>query len=385
MQFGIDRLVAQAFRPLMGKRLGLFTNLAAVNHDMVTTYTLFSSTPQLDLRAFFSPEHGLAGIVPDGVKIDSGIDARTKLPVYSLYGDAKAPTSEMLAEIDLVVCDIQDIGVRYYTFLWTLTHILEACGIYDVEVLVLDRPNPLGGRIDGGRLALELSSLVGRFSIPIQHGMSLGEVASMVNELWNPTPAELYITPCDGWPRSMIWAEIDRPFVPPSSAMPHVSTTMHYPGACLIEGTTLSEGRGTSLPFEVVGAPYIDGIALAANINAPGIPGAIARPHHFQPTSSKFSGQACGGIQLHIRDHRTFRPLTAWLQVLKIIREMYPQQFAWLPPHNGIRHFDRLIGDELSRKLLDEGAPIEEISAAWADFHAEFLDTRQPYLIYDES
>ncbi len=385
MQFGIDLLVARGYEPLSGKRLGLFTNLAAVNRDMVTTYTLFSFAPQLDLRALFSPEHGLGGMVPDGAKVDSEMDVRTGLPVYSLYGDALVPTAEMLAEIDLIVCDIQDIGVRYYTFLWTLTHILEACGSYNVEVMVLDRPNPLGDRIDGGRLAPELSSLVGRFSIPIQHGMSWGEVANMVNDLWNPTPAQLQIIACEGWHRSMTWAEIDRPFVPPSPNMPHFSTTMHYPGACLIEGTTLSEGRGTGLPFEVVGAPYIDAITLATTINAQGISGAIARPHYFQPTDSKFGGQACSGIQLHITNYMLFRPLTAWLKVLKTICEMYPQQFSWLPAHRGIRHFDRLIGDKSTRKLLEGEASVEQISAKWSDFHSEFLDVRQPYLIYGET
>lgn len=382
MYFGIDVLEREQFRQLAGQRVALFTNLAAVNRDMVPTYRIFNECDQFELVCFFSPEHGLNGMVADGIAVDSTADSVTGLPVYSLYGDQQAPTTAMLQDVDTVVCDIQDIGVRYYTFLWTLTHILEVCGNHHTAVVVLDRPNPLGEHIDGGGLDAALGSLVGRFSIPIQHGMTIGELATMINATWNPTPAEVDIIRCEGWQRNTPWSATGRPFVPPSPNMPHLSTAQHYPGACLIEGTSLSEGRGTALPFEVVGAPFIDAFALAATLNAQSIAGAQARPHVFQPTSSKFKGQPCAGIQLYITDLQQFRPLPAWLQVLGTIRQMYPQQFEWLAPHNGQQHFDRLIGDTTTRSLIDEGATLDTIVADWEAFHAAFREQRQPFLLY---
>jgi uncharacterized protein YbbC (DUF1343 family) len=276
----------------------------------------------------------------------------------------------MLADINLMVCDIQDIGVRYYTFLWTLTHILEACGEQGVPVLILDRPNPLGDYIDGGGLEPELASLVGRFPIPIQHGMTIGELALMVNDLWNPTPAEVEIMRCDGWNREGCrW-----PFVPPSPNMPHLSTALHYPGACLVEGTQLSEGRGTALPFEIVGAPFIDGFTLAEALNS--LPRAVARPHAFQPTASKFAGEICSGVQIHMLEG--FRPLEVWLRVLHTIRHLYPDQFEWIP-----YHFDRLIGDTTTRQQIEDGVSVEDIVAGWQDFHQAFREQRAPYLLYE--
>jgi len=372
MRFGIDRLVDDNFTPLQGKRIGLFTNLSAVDRDLVPTYERFRLAKTVNLSAFFSPEHGLAGMVADGVAIDSDTDHKTGLPSYSLYGDSYAPTADMLQDIDLMVCDIQDIGVRYYTFLWTVTHILEACGQYGVPVMILDRPNPLGGALSGGALDTEQSSLVGRFSIPIRHGLSMGELANLINDTWNPTPAELTIIACEGWQRSQLWSDLGRAFIPPSPNMPHFSTALQYAGACLVEGTELSEGRGTALPFEVVGAPYIDGTTLAESI---AVTGAIARPMMFQPTASKFAGQACGGIQLHITDIKTFDPLSAWLHIITQIRHLYPNDFAWNP-----KHFDRLIGNSLIRAMIDIGDALPNDT----NFHQEFLKLRRPYQLYED-
>jgi uncharacterized protein YbbC (DUF1343 family) len=383
--YGIDVLERNQFSILQGHRVGLFTNLAAVNRVLVPTYKIFSEANQVDLRCFFSPEHGLTGMVADGVAIDSTIDSSTGLPVYSLYGEHQAPSPDMLHDIDVIVCDIQDIGVRYYTFIWTLTYVMEACGATDTPLIVLDRPNPLGDNLDGGPLDTGLSSLVGRFSVPIQHGMTIGELATMINAVWNPTPAQLTVIPCEGWTRDQLWLTTGRPFVPPSPNMPHVSTVQHYPGACLIEGTKLSEGRGTALPFEVVGAPFIDSMALADNINSLGIAGAFARPHIFQPTNSKFNGQHCEGIQLHITDVDQFRPITAWLQILQIIRQIYPDGFEWLPAHNGIQHFDRLIGAKETRRLLDDNTAIKDIVGEWDVFLAMFREQRANYLLYGTS
>ena len=370
IKLGIDRLVETGFAELQGLKVGLFTNLSAVNRDLTPTYDLFRKTDKVQLVALFSPEHGLAGAVADGVIVASGIDTQTGLPIHSLYGGNYHPTAEMLNGIDLLVCDIQDIGVRYYTFLWTITHILEACGEYGVRVMLLDRPNPLGKRVDGGGLQPELASLVGRHPIPIQHGMTLGELASMINAIWNPTPADLSVMRYEGTSAG------SSVFVPPSPNMAHLVTAQHYPGACLVEGTSLSEGRGTALPFELAGAPGIDGAALAVQLNALNLEGVRFRPHQFQPTASKHSNELCGGVQVHITDAASYRPIQTWLHVIRAMRP----HFTWLESH-----FDRLIGDTSTREKIDAGVPIDDIIAEWDTFLADFDQKRQPYLLYERN
>lgn len=374
IRFGIDNLIDTNFAALSGQRVGLFTNLCAVDARLMTTYDIFRTSDAVNLAAIFSPEHGLAGMVADGVKVDSGVDPLTGLPLYSLYGETFRPTADMLAEIDVMVCDIQDIGVRYYTFLWTVTHIIEACGEYGVPVIVLDRPNPLGGDIvRGGGLDAKLASLVGRYDIPIQHGLTMGEATTMINALYNPHPAQITVIRCEGWERAQDWAQIGRPFVPPSPAMPHISTARHYPGSCLIEGTTLSEGRGTSLPFEVVGAPDVDSTATADALNALNLAGMRFRPYRFQPTASKHAGVACGGVQVHITDAARFDALAGWLAVLGVMRPHYEWKEA---------HFDRLIGDTETRAMIDAGEPVDAIIGRWAGFLDDFAHKRRDYLLY---
>ncbi len=386
LRFGIDRLEDDGFAPLKGLRVGLFTNLSAVNRDLVTTVDVLRSAGAVNLVALFSPEHGLAGMIADGVHVDSGVDPRTGLPVHSLYGATYRPTPEMLDGVDILVCDIQDIGVRYYTFVWTLTHILEACGEIGVPVMILDRPNPLGGKIDGGTLDPALASLVGRFPVPVQHGLTIGELAKLVNAQWNPAPVDLSVIACDGWTRSTTWDRTGRAFVPPSPNMPKYVTAQHYPGSCLLEGTTLSEGRGTPLPFEVVGAPYIDPWALADAVNAQSLDGVRARPHQFTPTASKYSGQLCSGIHLHITDADAYRPLPVWLAILCEVRALYPDDFAWLPPYRegGLQHFDRLIGDAQTRTVIERGDDIAPIIDGWLDVRAGFRELSAPYRIYED-
>lgn len=384
MRYGVDRLISSNFKELANRRVGLFTTLNTVRGDLTPTYEVFRTSDRVDLRALFGPEHGLSGTVAEGVSVDSMVDTRSGLPVYSLYGANQQPTEKMLTDIDVLVCDIQDIGVRYYTFLWTVTHILEACGQHNTDVMILDRPNPCGAGISGAGLSPALQSLVGRFAIPVQHGMTIGEVSQLVNDVWNPFPVNLEIIACEDWERAMQWPEIGQSFVPPSPNMPRYETVLQYAGSCLIEGTTLSEGRGTPLPFEIVGAPYIDHFVLASAINAASIPGAIARPYLFQPSSGKYRGETCSGIQLHITDVSTFQPIESWLTILSIIRRIYPDDFQWLPPHKEIHHFDRLIGDTTTRQLIDEGASVEQMCVDWHDFQDQFRQLRAPFLIYGD-
>lgn len=389
MRFGIDRLKDNSFRALQGKRVGLFTNLPAVDRDLVSTYDVLRQAQDVNLAALFGPEHGFAGMAADGEHVSSTTDPRTGLPVYSLYGETMHPTASMLEGINVMVCDLQDIGVRYYTFLWTLTHVLEACGAHGAAVMILDRPNPLGATVDGGTLDPALASLVGRFPIPIQHGMTIGEMAQLVNARWNPSQADVTVIPCDGWQRQQRWDSIGRAFVPPSLNMPHFVTALHYPGACLVEGTILSEGRGTPLPFEVVGAPFIDAWDLAAALHRLELPGVRFRPHLFKPNASKYKGETCSGVQVHITDMTDYRPLLVWLHVIQTIQQLYPDDFAWLPQEtfsdqtaSGLQHFDRLIGSAEVRSQLDSGELVDAIIAGWPAFHQQFRQDAAPYLLY---
>jgi uncharacterized protein YbbC (DUF1343 family) len=384
-KLGIENLVKQEFAPLRGKCVGLMSNPSAVDSKLRMTYDILRNAPEVNLTTLFAPEHGFLGATPDGEKIDSQIDTHTGIAVFSLYGDSLRPSSEMLSKIDVMVCDIQDIGVRYYTFLWTISHIIEACGENEVPVVILDRPNPLGDIVNGSPLEAEFASLVGRYNIPIQHGMTLGEMLNMLNQIVNPYSARLRIIPCEGYQHGMSWEDTRLHFIPPSPNIPHLVTAKHYPGACLIEGTNLSEGRGTTLPFEIVGAPFINAMSLADSLNALNLSGILFRAHHFKPTSSKYIGKDCHGVQAHIVDEQIYEPIRTWLNVIHSIRHSYPGQFQWREPHrpNGLYPFDRLIGNADVRQQIDDGVDIETISADWSNYAREFREKRQPYLLYD--
>jgi len=382
---GLEVLFADEFKPLAGKRVGLFTNPSAVDQSLRSALKLFkeaAAKDQFKLAALFAPEHGIDATAVAGEKVASSTEGA--LPIYSLYGETERPTAEMLANIDVIVCDIQDIGVRYYTYVWTLAQILEAAGEHGKDVLILDRPNPLGGvMLEGSPLDPALASLVGRYSIPIRHGMTLGELAQLFNEHWTPKPAKIDVIGCEGWLRTMLWEATGLPFVPTSPNMPRLETVWQYPGACLIEGTTLSEGRGTALPFEIVGAPFIDGAALADHLNAQNLPGVRFRPHSFIPTTSKWVGERCSGVQVHIVNHSDWHALRVWLGVIAAIKTLYPDKFAWLPaPDGGIQHFDRLIGSREVRPLIDAGKPLDDLFAAWEHFSHDFEVDRWSYLLY---
>ncbi|MAS37393.1 MAG: hypothetical protein CL610_25555 [Anaerolineaceae bacterium] len=387
---GIDVLREDNFARLRGQRVGLMTNPAAVTHDLNSTYRLLTDAPEVSVVALFAPEHGFAASAPDAERIQHQTDARTGLPVYSLYGESYRPDAAMLHGLDVLVCDIQDIGVRFYTFAWTVTHILEAAGEQGVRVMILDRPNPLGGeKVAGPLLEPALASFVGRVPLPIVHGLTLGELARWFNAVWNPAPAELDVIRCAGWQRTMRWPETGLHWVGPSPNMPHLSTLWQYPGACLVEGTTLSEGRGTALPFEVVGAPWIDGLVLADVLNAMAWGGVRFRPHVFQPTASKWAGQTCYGVQAHLTDIDHWRPVETWLGVIQVIHGLYPAPFGWLPPQTDgvepgtVYHFDRLMGSETYRHGIENGVSWERLTAGWDADSQQFRRDVAAYLLYE--
>jgi uncharacterized protein YbbC (DUF1343 family) len=380
---GLEALGARGFDALEGRRIGLLTNPSAVARDLLSAYDTVRRAPQVELRALFSPEHGFAAAARDGEHVASSIDPRTGVPIHSLYGASMRPTPDMLAGLDAVVCDIQDIGVRYYTYAWTISAMLQAGGTAGVKVVLLDRPNPLGDAVDGAPVQPGYLSIVGGAPIPVQHGLTLGELMRLYNAHWNPTPAALRVIACEGYAREMTWEETGLPFVPPSPAMPHLSTARHYPGACLVEGTNVSEGRGTALPFEICGAPFIDGDALAERLNALALRGVRYRPHVFTPTASKYAGEVCAGVQAHITD-ASYRPLLAWVAVLGEIRRLYPADFAWLPPYAGSQHapFDLLAGGATLRAQIEADVSLDELAAEWDAAGEAWREMREGCLLY---
>lgn len=389
IQLGIDFLQEQRFAALRGKRVGLLSNPSGVDRELRGTWEILWEAPDVKLTTLFGPEHGFVATAPDMLHVESGREPRSGLPIHSLFDPDGEPDAGPMSDLDAVVCDIQDVGARFYTYIWTMAALLELAGRTDLEIIVLDRPNPLGGEVVAGPL-LEpgLASFAGRRPIPIQHGMTIGELAGMLNQRWSPTPARLTVIPCAGWTRAMTWDQTGLAWTPPSPAIPHLSTVRHYPGACLLEGTNLSEGCGTALPFEVAGAPWIDGHYLARRLNQNGWPGVRFRPHAFRPAANNCAGQECYGVQAHIRDHLAFRPIETWLGVIREIRMLNPDHFAWRPPNapgtiaSRFHHFDHLVGNHQVRERIDAGASLPRLIDGWDEDVRAFSELRRPYLLY---
>ena len=364
-------------RGLKGRRVGLITNPTGVNRDLVSTVDLLHQHPDVELVALFGPEHGVRGEVQDGLAVEAYTDPVTGLPVYSLYGDTPKPTQEMVAGLDTLAFDIQDVGVRFYTYLSTMVLAMEAAADYGLQFVVLDRPNPLTGvKVEGPLLDPAFQSFVGCGPVPIRHGLTLGELALFFNAE-RGIGADLTVVPLAGWTREQWYDETGLAWIPPSPNMPTLDTATVYPGTCLFEGTNLSEGRGTTKPFEWIGAPWIDGTAWARALNDLDLPGVRFRPVTFRPTFSKFAGESCQGVQVHVRDRDCFKPVRTGLAMLATARQRWPEHFEWKPDH-----FDRLMGTDRVRLALDQGTAVEEIGADWEAAEADFVRRSQRYWLY---
>jgi uncharacterized protein YbbC (DUF1343 family) len=381
---GLNILVHEQLKLLRGKRVGLVTHPAAVLLDLTCAVDALLDAG-VKLTALFGPEHGFDGSTADGAVVGDATHPRTGLPVYSLYGPTKEPTPAMLDEIDVLVFDLQDVGARFYTFVSTLFHVLRGAAKAGKPVIVLDRPNPINGtHIEGPLVQSGLESFVGIVPIPIRHGLTTGELARYVNTEHNLN-ADLTVIELHGWRRKMWFDQTSLPWVPLSPGMPQHSTATVYPGMCFVEGTNLSEGRGTALPFEVVGAPWLDGHELARSLNRLDLPGVRFRPLYFVPSASKHTGQKCSGVQLHVTDRDAFRPVITGLHVIAACRAQAPERFEFLssswegrPPH-----FDLLTGVAAVREGLAGGKAVGEVTAAWPEIKAEFARKRKPYLLYE--
>ncbi|KAH3744654.1 N-acetylmuramic acid 6-phosphate etherase [Pelomyxa schiedti] len=401
MQTGLDRILLEGveWATVLGHKVGLLTNASGrTSATFLSTLAVLRSVG-VEVVALFAPEHGLAAAVPDATHVGSYVDKATGLPVYSLYDRAtRMPNRQHLQGINSVICDIQDVGVRFYTFVWSLYYTMEAAAEGGVEVIVLDRPNPLGDGVAGPLLLPELQSFVGLKPLPIQHGLTLGELALLMRSLWVPR-CRVRIVHCNNWSRQP-WEGTGLHWVPPSPNMPHISTVKQYPGACFIEGTNLSEGRGTPLPFEITGAPWIDSESLASTLNKLlSQYGSVIRPHTFIPTASKWTGEECQGIQVYINSSALWDPICTWLCIIYVIMCAHPGHFSWLLPNSsGVEagtdyHFDRLVGTQLVRAELESartnctppGEIVSQIHRGWASDCDQFCALRARFQIYHKS
>lgn len=372
---GLEHLLNQDVVELRGKRVGLVTHPAAVLPDLIggLDALLFVG---VQVTTLFAPEHGFVGAAADGALVGDGVDVHTGLPIYSLYGSTYEPTPAMLQDVDVVVFDMQDVGARFYTFLSTLFYVLKGAAQAGKPVTILDRPNPITGtQVEGPLVDPGCESFVGIAPIPIRHGLTLGELALYLNVECH-LGAELNVVKMQGWERRMWFDGTGLPWAPTSPNMPHPSTTVVYPGMCLLEGTNLSVGRGTALPFEICGAPWLDGRALATQLNALAPSGARFRPMQFRPTANRHAGELCEGIQVHVTDREVLHPVSLGLQVIAAVRALAPTQFEWNA------HFDRLMGSPRIREALDVGRAPGDLIAEWAEVESAFAEARAAYLLY---
>jgi uncharacterized protein YbbC (DUF1343 family) len=382
---GLEQLLR---RPgdLKGLRLGLVANPSSVTSDLVHASLALKAARGIRLVTLFGPEHGIWANAQDLVEVDDSRDQRTGLPVHSLYGRTRIPTPGMLSGLDAVVFDLQDVGARYYTFVYTMLYVLEACAREGKMVVVLDRPNPLGGEVvDGNVLDPGYASFVGLHPLPVRHGMTVGELARLFNEE-RQLGANLRVVKMQGWRRAMHFEDTGLPWIQPSPNIPTVDTTFVYPGGCLIEGTNLSEGRGTTRPFELVGAPWLDPWALADSLERERVEGGRFRPVFFQPTYHKHAGLVCGGVQVHVTDRRRFPAFLAYLLLITHARAQSPRHFSWRDPPYEYEYLKRpidiLCGTDRIRLAVEAGVSPKKLSPSWQSALSAFKKRRRRHLLY---
>ncbi|MHB0997986.1 MAG: exo-beta-N-acetylmuramidase NamZ family protein [Armatimonadota bacterium] len=379
---GLDILIHDQPDSLRGCRTGLVTNHSAVLPDLTHIIDAMLKA-EINIKALFSPEHGIRGDIPDGCEIASGIDGRTGIPIYSLYGASKKPSPEMLKDIDVMIFDIQDIGCRYYTFIWTMAYVIQACAENNKPLIILDRPNPVtGAKVEGNILDPDFASFVGLYPVPVRHGLTVGEMALYLNGEYG-FGADISVVACEGLTRDMWFSDTGLPWVPPSPNMPSPDTALIYPGTCLFEGTNISEGRGTAKPFEIIGAPWIDGYKLAEQLNDLCLPGVRFRPVWFIPSTSKHQKESCSGVQIHITDRNSVQPIKVGLNMIRTLLTTYPSDFQFRESGNQNRcFFDLLAGTDQIRLSLLENSTVDDITELWYDSTEHYMSTSNRYMIY---
>ena len=388
VESGLDVLAGERFRRLRGRRLGLLSHPASIDRELRHALPLLREAGA-DLRVLFGPEHGFSGVAQDMQPVAG--ERRGAVPTVSLYGateETLAPAREVLADIEVLLVDLQDVGSRYYTFAASARYCLRACRDAGVRLIVLDRPNPLGGVVmEGPCLRPEMRSFVGAFAVPVRHGLTIGELLRLAAQEERCEDA-LEVVPMRGWRRRMWFDETGLPWVLPSPNMPTLDTAVVYPGACLFEATNLSEGRGTTRPFELIGAPWLDGERLAESMNARALPGVRYRPVEFSPAFHKHAGAICRGVQVHVTDRSAFEPFLAGLFLLAQARRQLPEKFAWRErPYEFVADrpaMDLLCGSERERLAIERGADLSALAVEWRGECHEFARRRRECLLYPE-
>lgn len=400
---GVEVLLEKRLDLVRGKRAGLITNPSGVNRNLRPTAGLLKQHPEVNLVALYGPEHGIRGNAQAGEYVPFYFDDKYQLPVFSLYGQSfkpdpgmlnnideymrsfdtvaagKVPEKAMVENIEVMIFDIQDVGTRVYTYIATMAQAMEACADLGIEFIVLDRPNPINGLVMEGAVLKypDYSSFVGLYPIPQRHGMTVGELARLFNDRFLKNKVKLTVVPMEGWKRELWFDQTGLPWVMPSPNMPTPETAAVYPGQVYLEGTNVSEGRGTTRPFELFGAPWIDGYDLTERLNKLNLPGVIFREAWFTPSFSKYRAELCGGCQLHVTDRLAYRPFLTALWIIATIRSLYPDKFAFYPDY-----FDKIMGNSWIRLSLESGRSPQEIVRELETGLKEFEVLRRPYLLY---
>ena len=388
VRLGLERLLDGPDRSLIaGARVGLVSNPASVDSRLVHAADRLASGDGFTLAALFGPQHGFRSDLQENmIESPHARDVKRRVPVYSLYSETREPTAKMLADVDVLVIDLQDVGTRIYTYIYTMANCLRAARAHGVRVVVCDRPNPINGvDVEGAALDPAYTSFVGQFPIPMRHGLTIGEDARLFNDRFG-IGAAIDVVPMDGWRREMWFDGTGLPWVLPSPNIPTLDTAVVYPGAVLFEGTLLSEGRGTTRPFELIGAPWIDGERFADAMNQRGLAGAIFRPVFFEPTFHKHAKTLCGGCQIHVTDRVAFRPMRAAVEMIAEFTRQAPPQAIWRDPPYEYEHvkppIDILYGSDRLRRAIDEGKDAASIAASWPGDEEAFRKLREKYLLY---
>lgn len=381
---GLDRIARRgSWAHARRRRAGVVAHQASVDRRFRFITDILKKAG-VAVTALFAPEHGIAGTEQD-LKLVAD-DRRDRLTVRSLYGEHLGPTAQMLEGLDLLIFDLQDVGSRYYTYISTMLHCMRACAAAGIELVILDRPNPIGGHlIEGNLIESTHLSYVGVHPLPARHGMTVGEIARMMAAHLD-IEVKLTVVAVTGWERGCWYDEIDRPWVIPSPNMPTLDTATVYPGMCLLEGTNISEGRGTTRPFEIFGAPWIDQGRMLAQLLMESLPGVVFRPLHFKPTFNKYNGEVSTGFQLHVTDRERFRPYITGIAILRAALSLHPAEFRWRQPPYEFEHeklpIDILLGSTELRKRVEAAVPLREIERGWKSDLDAFARMRRTFLLY---
>jgi uncharacterized protein YbbC (DUF1343 family) len=387
ISLGLEQLISSPPPELRRARLGLLCNSASVDADLIHSRQRLYAAFGNRLRALYSPQHGFFAEKQDNmIESDHRKDRLLGLPVYSLYGQTRIPGQEMLDPIDVLLIDLQDVGTRVYTFIYTMSHCMEAARRFHKKIIILDRPNPIGGlAVEGNCLNLKWRSFVGRYPIPMRHGMTIGELAGLFNRAYG-IGCDLEVFPMKGWRRKMLFGETGLPWVAPSPNLPTPTSALVYPGQVIWEGTNVSEGRGTTQPFEIFGAPYIDPDRVLDAVDPQALKGAILRMIEFEPTANKWQGRPCRGFQMHVTDPGRFKPYRASLSLLQSILHCHADAFDWKAPPYEYEHelmpIDLILGDQKVREALSAMRPIPSLESAWQGELDGFRAVQKQYLLY---